>query len=700
AEFRAALETSPIGMALTDSSGRYIQANEPFCRMLGYSREALQGLLYRDVTHPDDLPAQQEAIRHIHDGEADSFQIEKRYLRPDGSEVWALVSVAWSTDEEGRPVRVVQALDITDRREAALALERSEARLKALVGSVSDMITIHGPRGRLLYVNRSTRRVLGYTSDGSRVGMGMEDLVHADDLDGLNRAFTTWAENPGVGEPVEFRMRRADGTWRWFESVGTNRLDDPLVRGVIVVTRDTTERREAADALAYESLHDTLTGLPNRALFLDRLSRAMGQPGRRPGSIGVFFLDIDNFKVVNDSLGHDAGDNVLRAVARRIQDAMGHWATVARFGGDEFLVLCEELASIRQARDVARHLAEAVTCPVTLPDGEVRITASIGIALASSPLDEPQVLLRDADTALYRAKDLGRDRCEVFDEELRARMLLRQANEAALRQALERRELVVHYQPQVAMADQRIVGVEALVRWQHPERGLLEAGKFVPLAEEIGLIVPIGLWVLEEACRQLQLWQATVPGAERLWCSVNVSARQLTQPGFAEAVGAALASTGIPPDTLCLEVTETALMESGSMTLRLLVHLRELGVRLAIDDFGTGYASLSYLQRFPVDIIKIDRSFVDGLGRRPNDDAIVSALTGMGRALGLDVVAEGVETGEQAAHLQTLGCDLAQGFHFARPQPVAALTTLLGTLARPAEPASLAPVVPLARAAG
>ena len=421
------------------------------------------------------------------------------------------------------------------------------------------------------------------------------------------------------------------------------------------------DRHRAVAELAHQATHDPLTGLPNRALFLDRLETALARRRADDSSVAVLFLDLDRFKVINDSLGHEAGDLLLVAVAARLSDLLRPGDTVARFGGDEFTVLCDDVGGVVDAVAIAERIVDGLALPLLLPDGDAFVTTSVGIALGG-PGGRPETLLRDADAAMYRAKERGRSRIEVFDAAMRAQVVERMETEKALHLALERDELVLHYQPEVHVDDLRPWGVEALVRWQHPERGLLAPVSFIPLAEETGQIIPLGDWVLAEACRQSVRWG---PDAPVVW--VNLSAPQLSDPGLVGRVSAILATTGARPDGIGLELTESAVMGDAELSVRTLRALKALGLHLAIDDFGTGYSSLEYLKRFPVDVVKVDGSFVAGLGRDAEDSAIVTAVVGLAHALGLLALAEGVETECQLAELRRLGCDLAQGYLFARP---------------------------------
>ena len=416
-------------------------------------------------------------------------------------------------------------------------------------------------------------------------------------------------------------------------------------------------------------LRDPLTGLPSRVLFLTRLNGALERLQRRRGRfVAVLFLDLDRFKVINDSLGHPAGDALIVAVAERLRHSLRRHETIARFGGDEFAILCEDLADEQDAIAVGERVLKSFGMPFQLEHGEAVSAASLGVALTADPDQDPEDLIRDADAAMYRAKQAGGGRLMLFDEVTRQRALDRLHTENALRQAIEREEFRVFFQPEVSIETGEIVGVEALVRWQHPERGLLGPADFIALAEETGLIVPIGTWVLRESCRLARKWHLDGLTPEPLAVRVNVSARQLADDSLTDVVAEVLEETGIESGRLCLEVTESVLIEDPDSSTATLAALKELGVQIAVDDFGTGYSSLEHLRRFPIDCVKIDRSFVRGLPHSSDDVAIVGAVIELGHALSLEVTAEGVETPEQLGNLQSAGCDTAQGFLFSRPE--------------------------------
>lgn len=429
------------------------------------------------------------------------------------------------------------------------------------------------------------------------------------------------------------------------------------------------ERKFAEVQLSHQALHDPLTGLANRALLMERLAQALARTERRPSSVAVLFLDIDRFKTINDNFGHEVGDSVLACIGDRLRKALRPEDMASRFGGDEFVVLCEDLEDDRHVVTIANRIGRSISEPISLEAGEVVVTTSIGIAAAKGIGDRPEVLLRDADAAVYRAKERGRDRFEFFDQRMRARLIRRSRRESELRHAIDAGELCLHYQPLVVMDDLRVERVEALVRWEHPRRGLLLPREFIPVAEETGFIVDLGSWVLREACCQTVRWEHASPDQRSTSIAVNVSPRQLDHPDFEDTVWQILEETGAEPKNLWFEITETAFMDPAPPVLEMLGRLRELGIHLAIDDFGTGYSSLSHLRQFRIDELKVDRTFVQGLERDAEDSSIVTAVVNLAHNLGLSAVAEGVENAEQSRRVQLVGCDLAQGFYFAAPEP-------------------------------
>ena len=440
------------------------------------------------------------------------------------------------------------------------------------------------------------------------------------------------------------------------------------------------------EELRAQALRDPLTGLPNRSLMVDRLAHALKRLQRRKSGVAVLFCDIDRFKVVNDSMGHQAGDELLVAVAQRIEQGLRVGDTATRFGGDEFVVICEDVRRESQASEVAERLATSLAEPFVVRGEDIYVTASIGVSVTTNADEDPTALVRDADAAMYEAKSKGRSCCVVFDNPMRERAVARLEVENDLRRAIERRELRVHYQPNVSMHGMHLVGAEALVRWERPGRGLVQPSEFIALAEETGLIVPLGRYVLEEACRQVAEWMGEGLVDDSFMISVNLSPHQLRAPGILDHVHGALLASGLDARQLCVEVTESALVDDSGGATETIRRIHGLGVRIAIDDFGTGYSALSYLHLLPVEILKIDRSFVGRLGPDPRDRAVITGMIDLAHALGLEVVAEGVETAEQLADLTAMRCDIAQGYYFAKPQAPPGMRGLLRAAVRRAGP--------------
>jgi diguanylate cyclase (GGDEF)-like protein/PAS domain S-box-containing protein len=523
--------------------------------------------------------------------------------------------------------------------------------------------------------------VLGFAQEVWIKDGGLWDrLLHPEDAE---RVLSNEAECARSGEALvqEYRISRADGRVVWIRDEmtvvrGEDGQSPPLFYGVFL---DVTDRKKMEAELERLALYDSLTGLPNRALFSDRLSHAIERRGRTHAT-AVYFVDVDRFKRINDSLGHAAGDEVLREVAARIQRMLRPDDTVARFGGDEFTVLCESVGGVLEAVGVADRLQREIAQPLRAGGADLRLSASIGIALAEPGEDaDCSRLVEDADAAMYRAKERGGARTELFDVAMRERAVDALSIEQELQAALERGELRLFYQPLVSLDTGDMVGAEALIRWEHPDRGLLSPDKFLPVAEESGLIVQVGAWAVAEACRRLRDWDRRNGGASAFGLAVNLSARELTHPDVVPTVLTAVRRAALDPSRLTIEITESTAMADRDTGFRALRELSDAGIRIAIDDFGTGYASLDHLREMPADILKIDRSFVAGMAANSPDSALVAAAIAMGRALEMEVIAEGIETSEQVADLRELGCPLGQGYLFARPLPPEELDGLLET---------------------
>ncbi len=547
----------------------------------------------------------------------------------------------------------------------------SERRFRGLVQNASDLILICAAPGTITYQSPAAETAWGFPAT-ELLGEPIVALTYPDDQPALRELWDQLRQASPEGadaatRTTELRLRDGTGLWRHAELIATNLLHDPAVQGIVVTARDTTERKTFEQQLTQQAFYDALTGLPNRVLFLDRLKQALVRAGRRKDAVGLLFIDVDNFKLINDSLGHHVGDKLLTEAAARLRSCVRAQDTVARLSGDEFVVVLELLTGADDAVPVAKAIAHQFSRPFMLDGREVVITASIGIALSDAGQDDADSLLRNADLAMYRAKSDGRARYVVFDPSMHADTLARLELESDLRRALEHGELRVHYQPIVQMETGKFSEVEALVRWQHPTRGLVSPIDFIPLAEETGLIIPLGQWVLEEACRQVAAWHEQFPSEPPLTLSVNLSPRQFQKPFLVADVSRALHEAGLPARCLKLEITEGVLMRDVEATIRTLWDLKNLGLQIAIDDFGTGYSSLSYLKRLPLDVLKIDRSFVSGIGQSQEDTAIVHAIMALAKSLNLTVTGEGIETAEQAALLGEWGCDRGQGYLFSKP---------------------------------
>jgi diguanylate cyclase (GGDEF)-like protein/PAS domain S-box-containing protein len=548
--------------------------------------------------------------------------------------------------------------------------EEEQLRFQAkLLEAVGQSIIATDLEGKVIYWNRGAQDLYGWSSEEA-LGRSLRDLTvseealeKAEEVGSELRAGRTWS-----GETL---LRRKDGSHVPVLGTATPLFDDRgnLV-GMIGVSTDISERKALEAELERRASYDPLTGLPNRHTFIDRLGMALqrtkrGKAGRK---VGVLFMDLDGFKNVNDSLGHEAGDRLLVALAERLKNRLRPEDVLARFGGDEFAVLLEEAADASEVIRVAQRIGEALRETFTVNDHQVNLSTSVGITLGSAHTnDDPEGMLRQADAAMYQGKEQGPGRYAVFDPAIQTRAQERIELEADLRRALEQGEFVLFYQPEVSLHDGSMVGFEALLRWRHPERGLLKPSAFMPLAEETDLITPIGRWVLEEACQQAKRWEEEHPLASPMMMEVNLSARQLARRGLAQTVEEALRRTNLAAHALALDITETVLIGASEHNAQALEALKKMGIRLYLDDFGTGYSSISYLKRLPVDRVKVDRTFVKGLGGNATDTALVRMIIELCHTLGIEVLAEGVETSDQAALLKDMGCDLGQGYYFARP---------------------------------
>jgi diguanylate cyclase (GGDEF)-like protein/PAS domain S-box-containing protein len=600
-------------------------------------------------------------------------------------------NVARSTDRNvDRLVRIEFVLGVAGLIASLLlawaliaATRRQTAHFRSLVTSSTDLVIVFGKRG-CRYVSQSVTRMLGHR-DAELLGDELIALVHEEDREALRAAIAG-----GAPRELVFRVRNRFGEWRHLEAHVTDLREDRYVAGVVLNARDVTERLRLEEQLTVQAFHDNLTGLANRALFQDRVDQALARSARSRAPLAILLVDLDGFKQVNDSLGHSAGDQLLQEVATRFTAVKRAGDTLARLGGDEFALLLEG-AGESQAIALAERLLESLVPPVTIPGRVLPIGASVGVVLHPGGAGESEELVRHADLAMYAAKKAGRGRFEVFHFEMARELGETLGLETELRVALDRGQLEVYYQPEVDPQTEAIVGVEALVRWHSPTRGVVMPGVFIPIAEASGLIHPIGDFVLRQACAQAAGWVRDGVVSEGFVTWVNLSGRQLAAGGIAAAVRAALKDTGLAPAHLGLEVTETSMVGEGAAGKRARDELKDLhddGVRIAVDDFGTGFSSLDHLRQFPVDLIKVDRSFVQGIEHDARDAAITANLASLAHALGLEAIAEGIETDEQLSRVQELGCDLAQGFLFAEPMPATEVTGLLvRNQSRPDQPA-------------
>jgi len=637
------------------------------------------------IVHPDE---RHRVLNELagHKNDQKPWAIEFRALNARGKEFFlrALVTPEIQGGEVVRARGLI--LDVTEKRRHTNALLQTNAILEATQEASADGICLVDERGHVMSHNRAFAQMwhvppalVEETRDGRELMAWLLSLLRTPDefIERMN----ILREHPDSSSHDEITLRDE----RIFERTSAPaQSGDGTYFGRVWTFSDITDRKRYEQQLAHQAFHDPLTDLPNRTLFLNRVEHALSRLDRRGKAIAVLFFDLDRFKIVNDTMGHERGDWLLREIARRLHDSLRPGDTAARFGGDEFTLLLEDLNGLDDAKAVTERLIESISAPISFEGREMEVTASIGMALSFSRHDRAADLLRNADIAMYRAKNKGKARYEVFDTKMSAQALERLQLEIELRQAVKWNQLRLAFQPLVDLGNDKVIGVEALVRWQHPERGLIAPGDFIPIAEESGMILSIGQWVLREACLQAKKWQVQYP-ENPLKMSVNLSARQFQGGDIVRDVRRVLEETGLPAESLELEITETAVMEDAEATIKTLEELKKLGVKLAIDDFGTGYSSLAYLERFPLDALKIDRSFVAQIGKvskragtLPGDSSVImQAVQTIGLGLGIEITAEGIETPEQLSELREMGCAIGQGFYFARPLDAHALGQLL-----------------------
>jgi diguanylate cyclase (GGDEF)-like protein/PAS domain S-box-containing protein len=676
ARHRAVVEQSSEGILLVDvNSMRFVETNEAFRHLLGYTREEMLGMSLFEVD-PFGRDAYNPYVQRLLPGKAGS-KGERKFRRKDGSFVDVEANIDLVTVGETRTLSVI-VRDITERKQAEEQLRLSEERYALSARAVNDGLWDWDMRSNRVYFSTRWKAMLGY--EEHEIGSSMDEWlnrVHPKDADHLKSRLGNYLQTADTHFEMEYRMMHKDGSYRWTLTRGLAvRDDDGKLFRMAGSQTDVTDRKKSEEQLKYDAFHDALTDLPNRTLFLDRLDRSIMRCKQHGDLYAILFLDLDRFKVINDGLGHIVGDQLLIMMAQRLKQCVRPSDTVARFGGDEFTILLDEIKDVSDATAIAYRIQEEMKTPFYVMGHEIKTSASVGIAMGTDEYENSEDLLRDADTAMYRAKAMGKGRHEMFDSAMRTRAVMLLEMESDLWRAMERNEFELFYQPIVRVDTGQITGCEALIYWQHPHRGLVSPGEFIPVAEETGLIEPMGEWVLRTACVQAKKWQEM--GHDYFRVAVNCSSRQF-QPHLPDIIRKVLTETGLSPQSLTIEVTETLAMKDVEASIAILRQIQKLGVRISIDDFGTGYSSLGYINRLPIHTLKIDRSFVNEITSNSENTVISEMIISMAHSLNLKVVAEGVENEKQLEFLRSQNCDEMQGYFFSRPLSQERLTQMLAT---------------------
>jgi diguanylate cyclase (GGDEF)-like protein/PAS domain S-box-containing protein len=681
-KFESIFQGAPMGIGAVDLEGRILNANQSFCDLLGYTHQEIMTKSFSDFTHPDDQPSSRMKFMQLLEGKTFSYRVENRYIRKDGLTIWARTHIRGIYDTKGNLDYIVGMVeDISDQVRAEREMKQLMGHLQVIYDSTPDMIFLQDEKGRIVYANDKACNFLGYDL-GELLIMPIEQFIGSDysfeqAMEKIRHTLT--------GEHLEFEwvVRTREGNEFPVEvRLAPLTQADPQTGGnILAIVRNISERkqaeaaiRESEELVRFRANYDELTELPNRYNFMQQLDTALAMSVRRANMIGLLYLDLDRFKNVNDALGHHIGDLLLVEVSIRIKNLLRITDTVARLGGDEFTILLQDLDDDMRPLIIAEAIIDALSRPFLIEGHELYTSTSIGITLAPNDGNNASTLLKNADMAMYKAKEQGRNTLQYFTQELTDKAQHYVAMEKEIRRAIHQSEFILHYQPVIDLEHEQIVGVEALVRWNHPERGLVPPNEFIPIAEESNLIIDIGEWVFRTACKEVMRWSN-----QDLHLAINVSSNQLRGGFNRQMVEEILGESGFPAKRLNFEITESLLIAEESYVISTLRDFRELSIHLSIDDFGTGYSSLSYIRKFPVNILKIDRSFVRDMETDPGDAQLVETIIGMASNLNLRVIAEGVENQQQADSLREHGCDMVQGYHYGKPQPAESIQKLLSS---------------------